>query len=336
MNKRDYVKAAFEHRETDKVPYCILLTQAAHEAYGERLLKAYASKDILDDYKEGLLNLGQAVHLAIGNFSFGLTFPWWDWDRAKFPPAYADPYAVPEAMPAVRRYDTGEALEKYRAHARFISEKYQVYTMNLIFANHWEKAYFTRGIENFLADIGAQPAFAQALLDFILDLNMELLPKLICPQLDGVLLGSDWGTQKDLIISPACWRSMMKSGQKIQLNYIKGQKKHTMIHSCGCISRILPDLVELGLDVLNPVQPECMDLRFLKERYGNSLSFWGGISTQRTLPFGTPEDVEKEASDTIRLMSAGGGYLTCASQEIQTDVSYENLLALIETARSFV
>ena len=89
----------------------------------------------------------------------------------------------------------------------------------------------------------------------------------------------------------------------------------------------------MGVDILNPVQPEGMDLAFLKREYGDRLTFWGGISTQTVLPYGTPAEVRKETERVIRLMSDHGGYITCPSQEIQTDVPYENLRALIDTAR---
>ena len=128
---------------------------------------------------------------------------------------------------------------------------------------------------------------------------------------------------------------MLKKGERRQYEAIKKEGKHVFVHSCGCILKIMEDIVELGVDVLNPIQPECMDIAELKEKYGEHLTFWGGISTQKTLPYGTPEEVRKETEETIKLMSRGGGYITCPSQEVQTDVPYENLKALIETARAF-
>ena len=89
----------------------------------------------------------------------------------------------------------------------------------------------------------------------------------------------------------------------------------------------------MGLDVLNPVQPECMDIEALKTRFGDRLSFWGGVSTQRTLPFGTPEEVKAEARRVRRLMGAGGGYVFAPAQELQSDVPAENIMALLEVAR---
>ena len=97
----------------------------------------------------------------------------------------------------------------------------------------------------------------------------------------------------------------------------------------------MDDLVELGVQGLNPVQPECMDLKWLKENYGDSITFYGGISTQRTLPYGTPGDVIKETNEVVELMSRQGGFITAPSQDIQGDVPYENLIALIETAKKW-
>ena len=116
---------------------------------------------------------------------------------------------------------------------------------------------------------------------------------------------------------------------------VKAAGRNLMIHSCGCILRIMQELIDLGVDVLNPVQPECMDLNFLKETYGARLAFWGGISTQRILPYGTPDEVRKETERIITLLGKNGGYITCPSQHIQTDVPYENLKAMIETARYY-
>ena len=104
------------------------------------------------------------------------------------------------------------------------------------------------------------------------------------------------------------------------------------VHSCGDIRKVLPDLVEMGVDVINPVQPECMDIYELKDKYGDKLTFWGGISTQQTLPKGTPEDVRAETIHVTEAMSRNGGYLIAAAQGIQADVPFENLCALVDTA----
>ena len=103
-----------------------------------------------------------------------------------------------------------------------------------------------------------------------------------------------------------------------------------ILHSCGCITDFIPDLIDIGLRVLEPVQP-CMDLAFLKREYGKDLVFWGGIETQNVLPFGTPEQVEQLARETIRTLGRGGGMIIAPSQEVMNDVPIENVKALVQT-----
>ncbi|MDD4772502.1 MAG: uroporphyrinogen decarboxylase family protein [Eubacteriales bacterium] len=336
MTKRDYVLSAINHRSTDRVPFCIRLTGEACDLYGQRLLSDYFNRDVSDDLKEGNISFMQAVELSIGNFMIDPGTPWWGWNHAETDPVYSRPDEEPRVMPALVRYDSDRAMDAFYAKAKFFADKYQVYNMSLIWGSHWEKAYFTRGIENFLADLAGFPGFAQRLLDFIVGINMQILPRIAsCVYTDGILLGSDWGTQNDLIMSPRTWHTMIKKGEKVQYDLIKSYNKDVMVHSCGNITKLIEALIGLGVDILNPVQPECMDLKKLKQKYGDKLTFWGGISTQKTLPYGTPEEVAKETGQTIMLMSQNGGYITCASQEIQCDVPYENLKALIDTARSF-
>lgn len=102
------------------------------------------------------------------------------------------------------------------------------------------------------------------------------------------------------------------------------------MHSCGDITEFLPDLIDVGLDVLEPVQP-CMNLDLLKKEYGKDLVFFGGIDTQELLPYGSPEDVKEMAVETIRTLGKGGGYIIAPSQEIMNDVPLENIVALVET-----
>ena len=152
-------------------------------------------------------------------------------------------------------------------------------------------------------------------------------------EIDGVLLGSDWGSQRGLLMSPEAWDEMLRPGEQKEYDLIHAYGKDVWVHSCGNVEELVPRLVEMGLDVLNPVQSEAMDIRALKEHYGERLTFWGAISTQQTLPFGTPEDVKAEARRVRDLMGRGGGYIFSPAQSIQGDVPVENILALLEVAR---
>ena len=172
------------------------------------------------------------------------------------------------------------------------------------------------------------------MLDFIIHKNMVMLENIVhTPGIDGILLGSDWGSQNDLLMSPESWREMIAPGEKKEYELIHSAGVDVWVHSCGDIRKIFPDIVELGVDALNPIQPECMDIYELKEKYGDKITFWGGISTQRTLPYGTPEEVTEETKKITAALSKNGGYIIAPSQEIQADVPFENLCALIDTAK---
>ena len=129
---------------------------------------------------------------------------------------------------------------------------------------------------------------------------------------------------------------MIREGERQEYDLIHRMNKDVFVHSCGKIDPIIPELSDMGLDALNPIQPECMDIGELKRLYGDRLSFYGGISTQQTLPNGTPDEVRRETRRVIELMSGNGGYITGPSQEIMPDVPYENLIALIDTAKEYM
>lgn len=330
MTKREIVQSALRHEHTGRVPYAINLTGEGYKAYGEQLLRDYPCEQAQSDYRAGRISFEQAVSLSIGNHMVYVYPPWWRWHNL------TDRFLVnedtPETLPDAIGYGDYEA---YFAQTKHIRDNYDVYQIATIWGSHWEKAYFARGIENFLYDLAADPVWSQELLDMIIRKNIVMLENILCDDhTDAVLLGSDWGTQRDLIISPTCFRTMIKPGELREYELVHRYSKDVIIHSCGDIIKIMPDLVEMGIDMLNPVQPECMDIRMLKEKYGADICFYGGISTQKTLPYGTVSEVIRETDETIALLAENGGYVTAPSQEIQTDVPYENLRALIDAARA--
>ena len=329
MTRRDRVKAALAHQQTDKVPSCIHLAGDGWEKYGQQLFDRYVTGEIRQLYDEGKLEWQHAICYAIGNDVLCVTCPWWGW------------YDLPESYQAE---DAPDYLPKtigcgsYGAFAEMVAnlKKYtDAYVLVLIWGSHFEKAYFARGIENFLADLAGEPEYAQKLLDYIIHKNMVMLENIVhTPGIDGILLGSDWGAQADLLMNPDTWRKMIAPGEQKEYDLIHEAGVDVWVHSCGNIQRILPDLAQMGVDALNPVQPECMDIYDIKEKYGDKITFWGGISTQQTLPYGTPEDVAAETRKVTEALSKNGGYIIAPSQEIQSDVPFENLCALIDTANA--
>ncbi len=330
MGRRECIKEALAHRNSGRVPYAINFTAEALELYGERLVTDYASKQVVADYRSGRLNLAEAVSLGIGNHMLYIYPPWWNWYQV--PAHFLTEYDAPETLPDT--IGTG-SYEAFFEKVAYLREHYDVYLLATIWGSHWEKAYFARGIENFLGDLAGSPEWAKDLLDMIIRKNLVMLENFLpLAGVDGVMLGSDWGSQHDLIMSPDCWRSLIKEGERQEYELIRRYGKDVFVHSCGNIVKILDDLTELGLQGLNPVQPECMDLADLKRLHGEKLTFFGGISTQKTLPYGTPAEVTEETRYTIRLLGENSGYITAPSQEIQTDVPYENVCALIDAAKA--
>lgn len=238
----------------------------------------------------------------------------------------------PETSPGVKG---NGSYQDFRDKVKMFRDHSDKYILVMIYGSHFEKANGARGIENFLADMGGDPDFAKKMLTKIIDRNMVMLENFLgCPEIDGVLLGSDWGSQQDLLMSPDTWNEMIRPGEQREYDLIHSYDKDVWVHSCGNIQRLIPFLIEMGLDVLNPVQPECMDLELLKREYGEKLTFWGGISTQQALPYGTVDEVKAEARRVRDLMSKDGGYILSPAQQIQDDVPLENILALIDVAKN--
>lgn len=330
MYKKEIVKAALSHRQSEKVPYCINLTGEAYKKYGQVLLDKYGKPEVIKALAEGILSTPEAVSLSIGNYMFCAAAPWWTWYDV--PESYKE-YDAPEVLPKTMGYGS---YESFINKIRFVKENFGCYILVMIYGSHFEKANFCRGIENFLGDLAGNKEFAQELLNFIIRKNMVMLENIVSiPEIDGILLGSDWGSQQNLLMSPKTWRELIAPGELKEYNLIKENGKDVWIHSCGNIEQIMSDLVSMGVDALNPIQPECMDIYGLKDSYGQKMTFWGGISTQKTLPYGTPEEVKEESRKVISYMSKNGGYITAPAQEIQIDVPLENLTALIDIARSF-
>ena len=152
--------------------------------------------------------------------------------------------------------------------------------------------------------------------------------------MDGIFLSDDYGHQQSLLMSPYHWQEFIKPRLRELFAKIKDAGLFTFLHSCGNVSEIVPDLIQVGLDVLHPVQPEAMDIASLKTEYGDKLAFYGGISTQKTLPRGTPEEVEDEVRQTAQFMAEGGGYILAPGITLQHDIPLENILAFIKAARN--
>jgi uroporphyrinogen decarboxylase len=196
----------------------------------------------------------------------------------------------------------------------------------------FERAWSLRGMENLLCDMLLEPAFVEELLERIVEYTLAIIDiGLSYPEIDGFYFGDDWGQQTPgLIMGIASWRKFLKPGLKEMYGRIKSAGRIVIQHSCGNILELYPDLIEIGLDVHNTFQPEIYDIAAVKRKFGRDISWWGGISTQRLLPFATPEEVRRETARIMRIVGAGGGYVAAPTHYIPGDVPAENVLAMLD------
>jgi uroporphyrinogen decarboxylase len=184
-------------------------------------------------------------------------------------------------------------------------------------------------MENLMMDFIDNPGFVKELLNTIADYNIAQIHKALEYDIDAVYFGDDWGQQQGVQMGPQIWREFIKPVLKRMYGTVKEAGKYVFIHSCGDVDELFDDLIEIGLNCFNPFQPEVMDVFCLQKQYRGRLSFHGGLSTQKTLPFGTVADVQAE---TRRLLESGsqGNYIFAPAHDVEGDVPLENMLAFIE------
>jgi uroporphyrinogen decarboxylase len=197
----------------------------------------------------------------------------------------------------------------------------------------WERATFMRGMEHVLLDVAMQPQFVKELMRGITDFILASMDILFMNfEFDGIALSDDYGTQHGLIMSPEMWREFIKPYLSEIYTKAKAGGRTIFHHTCGDASLVIPDMIELGLDILNPVQPEAMDPLALKKEFGKDLTLCGGVSTQTLLPYGTPDEVRAEVKELKTQLGADGGYILGPGITLQADIPVENLVALIDEA----
>jgi uroporphyrinogen decarboxylase len=201
----------------------------------------------------------------------------------------------------------------------------------------FESAWYARGFENFLMDLAERSPIAAMLLDRLLEIRCGQARVFAEAGADVLRLGDDVGTERAMMISPAIFRSMFIPRYRKIIEIAREIKPDILVffHSDGDCREAIPDLIDIGVDILNPIQPECMDPAALKAQYGDRLAFWGTVGTQTTMPFGTPDDVRNEVRERIRTVGEGGGLLLAPTHLLQTEVPWENIVAFFEAVDEF-
>lgn len=331
MTKRDIIRSVLEGEKPDYVPWSFSFTLEARQ----KLETHFATADLDSVLHNHLLGLGS----DIGFFEnlcdhrvrdvFGVV-----WDRSidkdigivaqtVLPEPTLNGCQFPNPHDERFFAEIPEKLQHYGDRFRVFQIGFSLY----------ERAWTMRGMENLMMDFYDHPDFAHDLLRTIADYNIAQVNKALEFDIDAVHFGDDWGQQQGLQMGPHLWREFIYPELKRMYQVVKEAGKFVSIHSCGDVDELFDDLIDIGLNCFNPFQPEVMNVEQLIKQYRGRLTFHGGLSTQRTLPYGSPEEVRRE---TRRLLALGqaGNYILSPAHAVESDVPLDNMLAFIDEALS--
>jgi uroporphyrinogen decarboxylase len=330
MIKREVVRLVLDSKRPPYVPWNIGLTLEARQK-----LERHFSGNLEAALQNHYLGLGN----AIGFFEeldehrvrdvFGVV-----WDRSidkdigdvqgeVLPEPTLQGYAFPDALDARFFEDIPERIALQGDRFRIFQIGFSLY----------ERAWTMRGWSNLMLDFSDHPRFVRDLLNAIAYYNIAQVREALKYDIDAIYFGDDWGMQRGLQMGPAVWHEYIYPVLKRMYGVVRDAGKYVMIHSCGDVDELFDDLIAIGLNCFNPFQPEVMDVAELIERYRGRLAFYGGMSTQRTLPYGSVQDVRDE---TERLLALGreGGYVFSPAHDVEGDVPLENMLAFLEVIQN--
>ncbi len=199
----------------------------------------------------------------------------------------------------------------------------------------FSQAWYLRGFRDFIMDMHSNPKFVDELLDNLGRVFLEAGKRFAEMGVDIIAVADDIAAQTGLIVSPRLWRRYIKPQMKTLFDEFKKRGLYILYHTDGNCELIIPDLIEIGVDILNPIQPECMDPAKVKEQYGDRLTLSGTISIQDTLPRGNVDDVKREVKTRIQTCGAGGGLIISPSNQVLLDTKVENFLAIYDAVREF-
>jgi len=223
------------------------------------------------------------------------------------------------------------ALEQVRKLEGDQSGRFRMYGLTMLL---YERAWSIRGMEDLLADMLLDPDFVRELMSRIIEHHLKFLDLILPYDFDAVYFGDDWGSQHGLIMGPELWRKHVKPYMKQLCQKVKDSGKIVVLHCCGNIEDILGEVIDIGVDCWNTVQPEIYDLKKLKREYGRDLCFYGGISNQGFLPYATPDEVESKCLEVLEIMK-GGGYILSPTHSLTPDIQIENAYAVVRAAKKF-
>jgi uroporphyrinogen decarboxylase len=335
LRHKERVRRAFAHEPVDRLPTQINYTRPAAALMAEYLGVTHAELPTrLDNH---LLRVGISSERKLSQDG-RIAFDWWgvgfdtheegyfvtsnplaetkDLDHHHWPDPHS-PGLLDAAVETIER-DGGR---------HFV-------VPNLGFAL-FERAWALRGFDTFLLDLALDPSFAEELLERISEVQLVLIRRFLELGMDGGYFGDDYGGQHHMLFSPRMWRKLIKPRLARLFAPFREAGLPVILHSDGQIANILPDLVEIGVTVYNPVQPEVVDHARLRSMFGDQLAYYGGISTQTVLPNGSVAEVKQAIVDCAAVLAPNGtGLLIAPSHRLMTDIPMKNVEAMLEAFAS--
>lgn len=328
MNCRERVLAAFRFEETDPIPYQLPM----EDNVAERLDAYYGSPAWRERLQQhvgfvgmpslGILMDGPVVYTD----HFGTV-----WRVDKRPhhlkkPALIEPDLTGYTWPDIDGIWDETLIQRQLREA----QKKGQFIVGTLGFGLFERSWTMRGFENGLTDMLLHPAFYEELLEGILEFQLKVVRRLLELPIDGVMFSDDWGDQRGVLMGPRLWRKFIKPRARALHEVVRAAGKWALQHCCGSVFDIIPEMIDIGLDVLESLQPEAMDVYEIKRRYGKHLRLWGGLGTQRLLPFGTADEIRAEVERLRRELGRGGGYILAPAKPLMPEVPTDNAVAAVE------
>ncbi|HVM70214.1 MAG TPA: uroporphyrinogen decarboxylase family protein [Anaerolineales bacterium] len=360
MDHRERVLTALDHQEPDRCPMQISFTpefaarlevdlrlkgQGLHNPHGGG--NTYELERALDEdmlltsvgwvngyYQDGYQNVDSYQD------EWGVTWKTVEYDTPYGKGKYTEPHGHPlaeDAALAVYRSPDPERPELYTEAQRVLAQyKDEYWIVGVTPTTIFECAWALRGYERLMMDLAMQPDIANRILDIPFNYHKAVTQRLVRMGVDMIWLGDDMGGQNGMLMSPRMWRQYFKPRMAGLIAALRAINPHIKVayHTDGVVYPIIPDLIEIGINILNPIQPMAMDPVRLKLEYGRELSFWGSLDIQKTLPFGSPAEVRAEVITRLQTIGKGGGLLIGPTHNLQLDTPLENFWAMLETIRS--
>jgi uroporphyrinogen decarboxylase len=335
MTAKQRVIEQIAHRETSALPY----TLRFEEPVGRELDAYYGSPA----WRHRLVNAIEKTDSPVASVSAAnmagsgeteYTDPYgtrWRVDRRPYhtvAPALTEPTLRGYSLPAAEIFFTEAWRRRAEEQVRSCTGRYLVASCGL---GLFERSWALRGFEQVLIDSVSHPGFYAELLEVLTEHQLAIVEELLRLEVDGIMFSDDWGHQQGMLLSPESWREFFKPRLARLYARVRAAGKTVLTHCCGDITPVIADLIEIGLDVLESVQPEAMDPYALKAIYGDRLTFWGALGSQSTIQFNRPESIRAEVRRLGNEMGRGGGYILAPAKPLQPGTPVENAAAVVES-----